>query len=136
MSSGLWEEDPGANRHFTLYAATSGTSGTLNLNSDIFYATVNKFIIPKGMTLKVWSRLVSGPSVTVNFQYAVSASGTPSWQTLVADVLSATGEVDAEKRRPHVFRSGSGSEGIQITFTGANNSTASNLAFDCELTQD
>ena len=47
-NSGLWEEDPGANRHLTVYAATSGTSGTFNLNSDIFYATVSKFIIPKG----------------------------------------------------------------------------------------
>ena len=132
-ASGLWEEDPGVNRHFILYAATSGTGGTFSLNSDIFYSPVTRFVIPKGMTLKVWSRLVSGPSVTVSFQFAPNGS---SFVTLVADVLSASGEIDAEKRRSHVFRSGAGTEAIQVIFTGANNSTPSNVTFDCELTQD
>lgn len=118
----------------TLAGATTAASGTFTLMSDLLLAAgITSFVIPKGMTLKIWSRLVSGPGVTVNYRYANDGS---TFRTIVSDNLGSTGEIDAEKRRPHVFRSSAGTEAIQITYSGANAGTASEVVFDCEITQD
>ncbi len=110
------------------------TAGTFTLLSDLIAAAgVSKFVIPKGMTLKVWARLVSGPGVTVNYQFANDGA---TFRTIVSDVLGAVGEVVTEKRRPHLFRSSAGTEAVQITYTGGNAVTASEVVFDAELVQD
>jgi hypothetical protein len=120
----------------TLAGATvpPATSGTFTLYSDILAATgITIFVIPKGMTLKLWSRLVSGPGVTVNYQFANNGV---TFRTIVSDVLGAVGEVVTEKRRPHVFRSSAGTEAVQIVYAGANPTTASEVVFDAEVVQD
>ncbi len=123
-----------ASELITLMGTTgAAASGNLSLTSDLMVSAVTKFVIPKGMTLKIWGRLVAGPSVTVNFQYANDGS---TFRTIVSDDLASTGELDTEKRRPHIFRSSAGTEAIQIAYSGATVGTTTFCAFDVELTQD
>ncbi len=125
------EPGPKENELMTWYGTSAVASGTLALQSDIIVSTFTKFVIPKGTTLKVWTRLVSGAGANINIQYANDGS---TFRTLVTDFLSAGGEVDTEKRRPHLFRGSAGTEAIQITY--ANNAGTSNFAIDVEVSQD
>jgi hypothetical protein len=124
---------PVSSEILTVYGLVSGATGTFTLTSDLVVTGVAKIVIPKGCTLKIWTREVSGAAggVSVNYQYAQNGT---VFATMVTDVLPSAGELDIEKRRPHAFRSNAGTEAIQITYTGG--TSGQTVTFDLEITQD
>jgi len=117
----------------TFGAQTTVSSGTFSLTSDIFVTPITKFVMPKGARVKIWSRLLSGPPATVNYQFANDGS---TFRTVVSDDLASAGDFVTEKRRPHIFRSYAGTEAIQLTYTGASSGLATTVAFDAEISRD
>ena len=118
----------------TLFGTTTGAGGTFSLTSDEIVSTQTSFVLPKGTTLKVRSRLVAGSAVTVQFRFANDGT---TFRELTRDVLAAAGEVDDELRTPHIFRSSNGTEAIQIGYTGGSaGGTFATVAFLVELIQE
>jgi len=97
----------------------SNTTGTVSLDSDLFYSTVNYFRIPKGMSAKIWWKKVSGEAetlFTIQYTYDVTASP-PTWKDMEQEKLAAKGEISIEKRRPLILRAFTGKEAFRITWT-------------------
>lgn len=119
---------------FTAQTVPPTTSGTLTLNADIFVSGITSFVIPKGARVKIWSRLVAGAPVTVNYKFANDGS---TFRIIVSDDLASSGETGVEKRaRPHIFRSFAGTEALQLAYVVGDGHTASTIAFDAEISQE
>lgn len=123
----------------TLTGTTTGAGGTFALTSDEIVTPQTSFVLPKGATMKMRSRLISGSAVIVYFRFANDGS---TFRTLMSDALSTfasftMGEQDDELRTPHVFRSSNGTEAVQLAWDhAAAGGTFSTVAFDVELIQE
>ncbi len=104
-----------------LRGETDGTSmtGTVNLDSDLFYSTVADFRIPKGLKAKVWFKQVSGEGETMfTLQYTNDVTvASPTYKALQVEKLASKGELAIEKRRPTIMRSFTGKEAFRITWS-------------------
>jgi hypothetical protein len=96
----------------------SATSGTVSLDSDLFYSTVSYFRIPKGMAAKIWFKKISGEDETLfTLQYTYDCTViSPSWKNIQQEKLASMGEISLEKRRPEILHSLSGTEAIRIAW--------------------
>jgi hypothetical protein len=104
----------------------SATSGTLALDSDLFYSTVNYFRIPKGLTAKIWFKKVSGEGetlFTLQYTYDCTAAA-PTWKDIQQEKLASKGEISLEKRRPEVLRSFTGKEAFRVNWSNPAGSPA------------
>jgi hypothetical protein len=112
----------------TIRGETDGTtaSGTVPLDSDLFYSTVNYFRIPKGLTAKIWFKKVSGEGETLfTLQYTYDCTATvPTWKDIQQEKLASKGEVAIEKRRPEILRSFTGKEAFRVNWTQSTASKA------------
>jgi hypothetical protein len=105
----------------TLRGETDGsaTSGTVSLDSDLFYSTVSYLRIPKGMAAKIWFKKVAGEGETLfTLQYTYDCTAaTPTWKNIQQEKLASKGELTLEKRRPEILRAFTGKEAIRVTWT-------------------
>jgi hypothetical protein len=105
----------------TVRGETDGTStsGTVSLNSDLFYGGVSFLRIPRGMTAKIWFKKVSGEAETLfTLQYTYDCTvASPTWKDIEQEKLSSKGELSIEKRRPVILRSLKGTEAFRVTWT-------------------
>jgi len=105
---------------FIVYGETDGssTSGTVSLNSDIFYSSVQYIRIPKGCKAKIWFQKVAGEGETlfkIEYTYDVTED-TPTWSTLAVEKLASKGELAIDKRKPIILRGFSGTEAFRVTW--------------------
>jgi len=129
----------------TLFGQTNGTAttGTFQLSSDLIYATgtapytaPSVVVIPVGMKAKIWFEEVSGAPVTVTLNFSKNATAsTPTWTPIDSVTLASTGELDLEKRRPHVIRSITGQEGFMLSWSQSA-AGVSYVAIGVEITDD
>lgn len=103
---------------FIVRGETDGTStsGTISLDSDLFYSTVTEIRIPKGLKAKVWFKKISGEGetlFTLQYTYNITASP-PTWKDIQREKLASKGEIIFEKRRPEILRAYNGTEAIRI----------------------
>jgi len=122
----------------TLRGATdnTNTTGVFSLTSDLIYGSVQYIQIPKGMKAKIWCKRISGAAVEVIIEYTHNILETPPTFTEVdREVLTSTGEISLEKRRPIVLRGITGLEGFRVSW---NQSTPglSYVELEVELTDD
>jgi len=105
----------------TLRGETDGsaTSGTVSLDSDLFYSTVSYLRIPKGMAAKIWFKKIAGEAETLfTLQYTYDCTAaTPTWKNIQQEKLASKGELTLEKRRPEILRAFTGKEAIRVTWT-------------------
>jgi hypothetical protein len=105
----------------TVRGETDGasTSGTVSLDSDLFYGGVSFLRIPRGMTAKIWFKKVSGEAETLfTLQYTYDCTvASPTWKDIEQEKLSSKGELSIEKRRPVILRSLKGTEAFRVTWT-------------------
>lgn len=105
----------------TLRGETDGsaTSGTVSLDSDLFYSTVSYLRIPKGMAAKIWFKKIAGEGETLfTLQYTYDCTLTsPTWKNIQQEKLASKGELTLEKRRPEILRAFTGKEAIRVTWT-------------------
>jgi hypothetical protein len=97
----------------------TSTSGTVSLNSDVFYSAVNYIRIPKGMVAKVWFKKVAGEGETLfilQYTYDCTAAS-PTWINMQAEKLASKGEVVFDRRKPEIFRSFTGKEAIAVVWS-------------------
>ncbi|MEM2946299.1 MAG: hypothetical protein QXI87_08140 [Thermoproteota archaeon] len=104
-----------------LRGETTGTdtSGTVPLDSDLFYSTVNYFRIPKGLKAKIWAKKLSGEGetlFTLQYTYDVTVPS-PTWKNIQQEKLASKGELTLEKRRPEILRGFTGKEAFRLTWT-------------------
>jgi hypothetical protein len=105
----------------TLRGETDGsaTSGTVPLDSDLFYSTVSYLRIPKGMAAKIWFKKIAGEAETLfTLQYTYDCTpASPTWKNIQQEKLASKGELTLEKRRPEILRAFTGKEAIRVTWT-------------------
>jgi hypothetical protein len=97
----------------------SATTGTVPLDSDLFYSTVSYLRIPKGMAAKIWFKKIAGEAETLfTLQYTYDCTvGAPTWKNVQQEKLASKGESALEKRRPEILRSIKGTEAIRVIWT-------------------
>jgi hypothetical protein len=97
----------------------SATSGTVSLDSDLFYSTVSYLRIPKGMAAKIWFKKIAGEAETLfTLQYTYDCTpASPTWKNIQQEKLASKGELTLEKRRPEILRAFTGKEAIRVTWT-------------------
>ena len=124
------------NEILTLFGTANGASGTLTLVTDIAQASFVYFRIPQGLVAKVYGYRIAGPVQTaVAVQYSLDVhTGTPSSPfTLDLPDLASAGSLDLEKRRPLIFRSETGKEGLQFTYTQSGSTGPVGVSIDLEI---
>ena len=126
----------------TFYGATDGTNatGTVSLDSNILYSSVDYIRIPKGVKLKIWGiRAYAVTTTNFNIEFTSDVTvGSPTYETVDSVFVAADdyeAYVNIEKRRPIVIKGATGKEAIRITWS---QSAAGNggIAIDVEFGND
>lgn len=123
----------------TFYGATDGssTTGTVSLDSNILYSSVDYIRIPKGVKLKIWGiRAYAVQNTNFNIEFTSDVTvGSPTYETVDSVFVASNDYQTVEKRRPIVVKGTTGKEAIRITWS---QSTAGSggIAIDVEFGND
>jgi len=122
----------------TLFGQTNGTAttGTVSLNSDILYQSVNAIVIPQGMKAKIYVTEISGAAVSFTVNYSTNIlAASPTLVPVASYNLANAGQLIVDIRRPIILRSRTGQEGFNITWSQST-AAVSNITIVVEFTPD
>jgi len=103
----------------TFFGETDGsaTGGTLNLDSDVLYTSVDYVRPDKGCKSKIWIAKLTGKPATIFLEQTedVTASS-PTWKRITSYHLASEGELHEDERRPVVLLSRDGKQAWRFTW--------------------
>jgi hypothetical protein len=124
---------------FTLGGSITNT-GVVSLTGDLLYSTVAYLRIPKGYRAKIWAKRLNNPNGTaaavVRFEKSPDVTvNSPTWAAIGTE-LATSSEVVVEKRRPIVFRSLTGKEGLRVNVTSAPTDSTTSVELEIEVARE
>ena len=120
---------------FSVFGETNATAltGTFPMVSELFRGSRNEIRPPKGCKTFILDEKISGRVVDVFLQRTRDVTvTTPTWTTISAYSLSATGELNITPEKKVIITSPTGKEAFRFTWSQAT-AARSNIGFVIEL---
>ena len=98
-----------------------GDDDVFEFRADAVHEMVDEIQIPKGLSLKIWSKHINGADLVLETQFTTDITADPVvWTTFGIDVFdsSVEGDRNIEKRRPLLFRGFTGNEAVRFVCGG------------------
>lgn len=98
-----------------------GDDNVFEFRADAVHEMVDEIQIPKGLSLKIWSKHINGADLVLETQFTTDITADPVvWTTFGIDVFdsSVEGDRNIEKRRPLLFRGFTGNEAVRFVCGG------------------
>lgn len=98
-----------------------GDDNVFEFRADAVHEMVDEIQIPKGLSLKIWSKHINGADLVLETQFTTDITADPVvWTTFGIDVFdsSVEGDRNIEKRRPLLFRGFTGNEAVRFVRGG------------------
>ncbi len=98
-----------------------GDDDAFEFRADAVHEVVDEIQIPKGLSLKIWSKHINGADLVLETQFTTDITANPVvWTTFGIDVFDSSieGDRNIEKRRPLLFRGFTGNEAVRFVCGG------------------
>lgn len=102
-----------------------GDGNVFKFRADAVHGTVSEIRIPKGLSLKIWSKHINGANFILETQFTTDiTAGSVEWVKFGVDVFNSDveGDRNIEKRRPLLFRGFTGNEAVRFVYGGEDGS--------------
>ncbi len=96
-----------------------GDDNVFKFRADAVHGTVREIRIPRGLSLKIWSKHINGADLILKTQFTTDISADlVEWTTFGIDVFNSgvEGDRNIEKRRPLLFRGFTGNEAVRFVY--------------------